>query len=81
MVDIREKTVLLIENISINIKEIEHLKKKFNSEIKTLEEKMEKMIENMEGSLSIYFSRLSISEVCVCVCVCTYVCVCVCIVL
>ena len=81
MVDIREKTVLLIENISINIKEIEHLKKKFKSEIKTLEEKMEKMIENMEGSLSIYFSRLSISEVCVCVCVCTYVCVCVCIVL
>ena len=81
MVDIREKTVLLIENISTNIKEIEHLKKKFNSEIKTLEEKMEKMIENMEGSLSIYFSRLSISEVCVCVCVCTYVCVCVCIVL
>ena len=81
MVDIREKTVLLIENISIKIKDIEHLKKKFNSEIKTLEEKMEKMIENMEGSLSIYFSRLSISEVCVCVCVCTYVCVCVCIVL
>ena len=75
MVDIREKITLLIENINIKMKEIENLKKVFNSEIKTSEEKMKKIIEKMEESLTINFSRLSISEVraCVCVCVCVEV--------
>ena len=79
MVGIREKMTSLIENISIKIKEIEQLKKVFISEIKTSEEKMEKIIENMEGSLSIYLSRLSISEVCVLVCMFLRMCVCVCV--
>lgn len=78
MVGIREKMTSLIENISIKIKEIEQLKKVFISGIKTSEEKMEKIIENMEGSLSIYLSRLSISEVCVLVCMFLRMCVCVC---
>ena len=79
MVGIREEMTSLIENISIKIKEIEQLKKVFISGIKTSEEKMEKIIENMEGSLSIYLSRLSISEVCVLVCMFLRMCVCVCV--